>query len=437
MKILNFHDLGENGENACYNELLKYWSSRQIVSETYDLDAEDPAAILLDSMVLGPYDLIVGTGFGGVLALLAGRATGVRTVLVNPMFPIQRYLPEVLPDYEYCKTLERYEYGEICEDTKRYSLKNVFLILGKDDDITDTARTPAYFRRGNSRFVEGGHSPCGEDFVKAFGELTGGMAATKRFIGKESQALSYLKEYFEGQGPRMFYIYGPEQRQMSGDAKRLVQWAQVGRSSQRCLYLSADELPESQEGLRDSYRDVGFLAIDNIRKEVITDSTKRSLWVVCDEVIGHGGKVLFTSDETAVDVFGDDKGIMELIWTGRVKECWDGSRSEEENGLFIDDDSYCSRDLTPYSEYARHMRIDGVDTSNGHIVIYWSCPGETSKEHVLYLHFADGKWHRDEEDGANGSEERAALILSKASELIIAQTERVKHDAQDFWGWGW
>ena len=437
MRILNIHDLGQDGENTCYNELLKYWSKKQIISDTYDLAEEDPAAILLDSMASGPYDLIVGTGFGGVLALLAGRATGARTVLVNPMYPIQQYLPTELPDYDYGVTLVKYEHNSICWDTKHESLKNVFLILGRDDDIVDTARMPYYFYEGNARFVDGGHFPDGEDFAQAFGELTGGIAATRRLAGKESQALSYLKEYFEGQGSRMFYVYGPERRQMTGDAKRLVQWAHDNCPSQRCLYLSADELPECQKGLRDSYQDVGFLAIDNIRKELITDSSKRSLWVVCDEVIGHGGKVLIISDETAIDVFGDDKDIMEVIWTGRVKECWGRIHCEEENNLFIDDDSYCSRDLAPYLEYARHMKIDDVDTSDGHIVVYWSCPGETAKEHALYLYYADGKWHRDEEDGANSSEERAALILSKASELIIAQTDCVKHDAQNFWGWGW
>ena len=177
MRILNFHDLGEDGNNACYKELIKYWDSKQIVSHTYDLATENPAAILLDSMVYGPYDLIVGTGFGGVLALLAGRATGVRTVLVNPMCPIQRYLPAELPNYEYGGMLAGYEHGKICWDkSDRPSLRNVFLILGRDDDITDTARTPAYFHEGNSRFVEGGHFPVGEDFVQAFGELAGGIA---------------------------------------------------------------------------------------------------------------------------------------------------------------------------------------------------------------------------------------------------------------------
>ena len=298
MKILNIHDLGQDGKNICYNELLKYWTARQVVSRTYNLAEENPASVLLDCMTSGPYDLIVGTGFGGVLALLAGRATGVRTILVNPMYPIQQYLPTELPDYDHGSTLEKYEHNKICWDTKRDSLKNVFLILGRDDDITDTARTPYYFYKGNARFVEGGHFPDGEDFVQAFGELSGGVAK---------------------------------------------------------------ETSETEEG--EQYASEGGIVID-------------------------------------MKMIGVEEGPSD-------------------------------------SEYLRDMEVDDVDTSNGHIVIYWSHHDEKPKEHALYLYYADGKWRRDEEDGFGMSEERAAMILSKASGQIITQTDYAKHDAHDFWGWMW
>lgn len=98
MRILNIHDLGETGKNACYGELIKYWSENKIVYRTYDLAENDSDLILLDGMASGPFDLIVGTGFGGVLALLLGRATGVRAVLINPMYLIQRYLSAELSE---------------------------------------------------------------------------------------------------------------------------------------------------------------------------------------------------------------------------------------------------------------------------------------------------------------------------------------------------
>ena len=308
MRILNFHDLGEDGTNACYKELIKYWDSKQIVSRTYDLATKDPAAILLDGMSAGPFDLIVGTGFGGVLALLAGRATGVRTVLVNPMCPIKRYLPAELPDYEYGDMLAGYEHGKICWDTERESLSNVYLILGRDDDITDTARTPAYFYEGNSRFVEGGHVPDGEDFIQAFGELVGSIAP-----------------------------------------------AEGGRAEET----------------------------DGQRKDV-TESP-----IACE-----GGLVI----------------DMKAIYLG-----------EEESNL----------------EEFEGMRIDEVDTGDGHFVIRWSLPDEEPKARVLYLYYADGKWRRDEEDGFSCGEGVAALVLKNASEQIIAQTEQTEHDASEFWGWMW
>lgn len=41
MRILNIHDLGETGKNACYGELIKYWSENKIVYRTYDLAEND------------------------------------------------------------------------------------------------------------------------------------------------------------------------------------------------------------------------------------------------------------------------------------------------------------------------------------------------------------------------------------------------------------
>ena len=182
---------------------------------------------------------------------------------------------------------------------------------------------------------------------------------------------------------------------------------------------------------------MGFLAVDNVRKDLASGAVKRSLWVVCDEVLGHGGKVLLVSDAPAAFVFESNDDIMGLIWSGIVKECTDWSRYGGEEGLVIDDDSYNSIDHPRYSHYARRMRIDEVEASDGHFVIYWSCPGGKEREHALYLYYADGKWHRDEEDGFSGDEVVAAMVLQKASEKIIAQTEPTDHVAKEFWGWIW
>lgn len=235
--ILNFHDLGEGGENDCYRELLKYWPRRQVVSLTYDLEREDPAAILFDSMAHGPFELIVGTGFGGVLALLAGRATGARTVLVNPMYPIRRYLPSELPDYGYGDALFLHE-QYLISDVPAETLGNVFLILGRDDDVTDTARTPAYFRPGNSRFVEGGHHPEGEDFTKAFGELTGGILASREGSVEGDECDPDFTDADRPEGGDLLYEDVRVDDVDASDGHIVVNWSLPGEApGSRALYL--------------------------------------------------------------------------------------------------------------------------------------------------------------------------------------------------------
>ena len=143
MRVLNIHDIGEDGHNQCYEELLEYFPKEQITSPTHNLAEDDPAEIMLHAMLHGPYDLIVGKGFGAILALIIGRSTATKTVLLNPMYPIRRYLPTDLPEYKHGDMLSYYEHDSICWDAKMESLKDVFVILGRDDDVTDTKRTAA------------------------------------------------------------------------------------------------------------------------------------------------------------------------------------------------------------------------------------------------------------------------------------------------------
>lgn len=175
MRILNFPDVGEEPESACYRELLKHFPEEQVGTVRRSLTETEPNKLLMSCIADGPFDLIVGLGFGAVFALLAGRATGSRTVLVNPLCPVQRYLPVEYPAYGFDKELAGLEHGRICWDSRRSSLENVFVILSKDDPVADSARTAGYFRDGHSFYVEGGHIPCGEDFSQVFSELVNGI----------------------------------------------------------------------------------------------------------------------------------------------------------------------------------------------------------------------------------------------------------------------
>ncbi len=137
--ILNLCDINEERENLYYKELLKYYSEDRVLTLACNSEAH-PAELLFD-LVNAKHELIIGHGFGGLLALIIGRATGAKTILINPMYPASRYWDDLYPDYEYKSFIENITEKDICWDTEGETTDNVFLILGKDDDLIDTATT--------------------------------------------------------------------------------------------------------------------------------------------------------------------------------------------------------------------------------------------------------------------------------------------------------
>ena len=90
MSILNICDYKDEKENIYYKELQKCFGAKtHIISVVFEKD-KNPAELLMQLMT-ERYDLIVGHGFGGVLALYIGRATNVKTILINPAYPASRY----------------------------------------------------------------------------------------------------------------------------------------------------------------------------------------------------------------------------------------------------------------------------------------------------------------------------------------------------------
>ena len=104
MLILNLCDVNDDAENIYYKELLKYYTESQIFSHKCNYSAHSGELIL--ALMGNKYDLIIGHGFGGLLALVIGRITGVKTILINPMYPASRYWDEFYPEYEYKSFLE-------------------------------------------------------------------------------------------------------------------------------------------------------------------------------------------------------------------------------------------------------------------------------------------------------------------------------------------
>lgn len=136
-----------------YQELKKFHPRTWINTIYADLSTIAPSQLILKQVKNGPYDLIVGNGFGGVHAAILGRTFGCRTILINPLYPIYKYIDAVIPEYPFKEELEEFEFKTICNDASRKSLENIFLILDEYDDVADVRRTQNYFYWNNSIYV--------------------------------------------------------------------------------------------------------------------------------------------------------------------------------------------------------------------------------------------------------------------------------------------
>ena len=439
MNILNLCDINDEAKNIYHEELLKYFNEDQVDSIKYDPKV-NPAEFILDQ-INSKYDLIVGHGFGGLLAVAIGRATGARTILINPMYPAARYWSDLLPDYEYKKVINNITHNEICWDTHGMTTKDVFLILGKDDDLIDTVTLDKYLTDGNCIYVEGGHWPSGEDFVLKFGELTGGLIPTEDGVlekadAEKEQVLAVLSEFIQiKEKYKLLYLYsfGTE------DADRLTQACKKYMNSLedsdgvKCQYITADSLPADGAEIRKLFKDVDFLVIDKIVRIVLNDEIRRALWIACDEVTGHGGKVLLLSEDHAADLFKENKELMDLIYTGVIKE-FDFYYYKHRSGLHISFNSSRSDDRRPYEDCYRTVIIDDIKTKYGNLAIKWHSPELEDQE--LCLYFKDGQWLYDGKDGwCRDSEAKA--VLRAAVDRFVDGAKRTEHDAHHFFGWGW
>ena len=436
--ILNLCDINDEAENLYYEELLKYFPDSQIVSLKYDPKVH-PGEMMLELMC-DRYDLIVGHGFGGLLALIIGRATKTRTILINPMYPASRYWSEFLPDFEYQSFLESITENDICFDISGLTTANVFLILGRDDDLIDTATTDKYFTKGNSFYVEGGHSPSGEDFVQKFGELAGVLKKDGeeeedpvKITPEEKKGLETLHKFFyEHKKAGIIYLHT--------FANDFITLSEISRKylhsleeteGLRCLWIPADSLPVNGTGVRRHFSETDFLIIDKIVHPVLGDEIRRSLWIACDEVISHGGKVLLLSDEHAADLFEDDREMMDLIYTGIIQEA---EFYLFKQGRGIRFESGGSDDTRPFDDYYRTVVIDEIRTDYGNLAIRWHSP-ELS-ERWLYLYYKDDQWFYDSNDGWC-SASQAKAVLRAAVDPFTDSAKNTDHDAHEFFGWGW
>jgi hypothetical protein len=433
--ILNISDINDEYKNLYYEELLKCFSKDQIYSYGYDPE-EHPGEFLIQQ-INNKYDLIVGHGFGGLLALIIGRATGAKTILINPMYPASRYWSDIYPDYKYKSFIESITEKQICWDTHGETTENIFLILGKDDDLIDTATTDKYLTQGNCFYVEGGHWPSGEDFIMKFGELTGGLIpiGNDLFVEKdvkEQQSLDDFKMLLQAKEKcKLIYLYtyNEENRNVLTKTSKSYLRSLEESDGLNCLYITADSLPVGETDVRAKFRNVDFLVIDKIVPIVLNEDNRRTLWIACDEVTGHGGKVLLLSDSQAADLFEEDKELMDLIYTGYITDLYFDDESGSLNSM-----GRSSRDTRPFEDYYRVVIIDDIKTKYGNLAIKWHSPDLEAR--WLYLYFKDGQWFYDSSNGWC-SASQAKTVLSAAADKFIENAKETDHDAHRFFGWGW
>lgn len=439
MSILNICDYKDEKENIYYKEIKKcFGMNTTIISIVFEKD-KNPSELLLN-LITETYDLIVGHGFGAVLALYIGRVTKVKTILINPAYPASRYWPDNLADYEYQELIERITERDICWDTKRESTQNVYMILGRDDDITDTTTSNKYLDSKNCYYVDGGHWPSGADFSRIFKIIAlgdhfedldedhiaeklkdeGTYEIFKDFaIGKMDCSLCYLYSYYEN-----------ECNYMSKAAKRLTGNEAEKELIGKMKYIYADQLEKNTAFIREQYSDISLLVVDHITNLLMSKNVKRALWIACNEVLDNNGRILLLSNDEPIDIFEDEREIIDLIYTGCV--------AFFEDNPFKTNNAYksviLSEERKPYSEQYKTIMIDEVDSKNGNIIIKWH--SNQLNDQILYVYFENGKWHIDEKDGW-ADRERAAAILEKASVEFVKTVEITNHDGKNFFGWGW
>ncbi len=440
MSILNICDYKDEKENIYYKELQKcFGTNTHIVSIAFEKD-KNPAELLMQLMT-ETYDLIVGHGFGSLLALYIGRATKVKTILINPAYPASRYWSDDLADYEYKALIEKNTEDVICWASELETIKNVYMILGRDDDVTDTTTSDKYLVRKNCFYVEGGHWPSGADFSKIFKKLALGdsfedldedQIAEKR---RDEATYELFYDFATGDmGHSLLYLYSYEENaynRMSKNARRLTGNEAEEELIGKMKYISADQLEKDTAHFREQYADVSLLVIDNITSLLMDNDVKKALWIACNEVLDNNGRVLLLSSEWAEVIFEKEREITDLINTGCVAEFKDHPFSIKNayKGVVT-----IEEEMETYSDQHQTIMIDEVDSEGGNFTIKWH--SNQLNDQILYVYYEKGKWHIDEKDGW-ADKERAAVILEKASSEFVKNIEITKHDSKDFFGWGW
>lgn len=95
MKILYLHNFGDAERDSHYDILHRLFPDADIATVDTDYTETPLLDQIFDYECMRDVDCIVGNGFGGFLAYIAGIANDIKTVLINPYIPMGEYLTEI------------------------------------------------------------------------------------------------------------------------------------------------------------------------------------------------------------------------------------------------------------------------------------------------------------------------------------------------------
>lgn len=170
--ILNLHGLYGKSKNTNYSILEKLFSASMIISPQIDFESCPPYDIIDRLSTMKRIDYIVGNSFGGFFAYVVSAKIGCPCLLTNPCIPPTKYIRELIPKYpnESFEQLEEIT-ESFCLDNSTQMRSNVFVILGKDDDILDPDFTSGYIQNAEIYRINGGHRLAGAEFRSLFKKI--------------------------------------------------------------------------------------------------------------------------------------------------------------------------------------------------------------------------------------------------------------------------
>ena len=165
--ILNLHGLYGEPENTNYQLLRSI--NEDVISPSIDYVNTSPGDIAGNLLSISKdVKFVVGQSFGGFFALVVSDILKVPCLITNPCVPPERYIPALVPSYQYTQQLVDMQ----AKHSTMYTTNNrdIRMILGCRDEVLDYRITESLIDTSAIRYVKDGkHSlSISKEFPKIF-----------------------------------------------------------------------------------------------------------------------------------------------------------------------------------------------------------------------------------------------------------------------------